>query len=217
MRYAYHNVVQDGGGNFVAGATITVYLAGGTTKASIYAAFTGGVADTDSVIATDSTGTYEFYVDEADYATTTSTQMFKVVMTKSGYTSETWDYVKIFPGMALDEPQEWTAQQNFNEATIASINNSTAWDLDTKQCAYIDLATAGENTTVANPTNMNAGATYVLRVEGDGSSSLAFGAAFEWGESSAPSAPAANGDILVCSFYSDGSTMYGGKFCLVEA
>jgi hypothetical protein len=117
----------------------------------------------------------------------------------------------------LASAREWTAQQNFNEYNIGVSGATQAWNLDVAQCAYFDLATAGENTTVANPTNMNAGGTYTLRVEGDGSSTLSFGVAYDWGEQSAPSAPSANGDILICSFYSDGSTMYGGKFCLVEA
>jgi len=136
-------------------------------------------------------------------------------MTKSGYTSETWDYIKIFPGMALDEAQEWTAQQNFNEKAITSAEAATAWDLDLAQCAVHTLT---ENTTISAPSNMNAGGTYVLRVvQAAGVYSLAFNAVFDWGEESAPSAPSANGDVLVCSFYSDGSTMYAGKFCLVEA
>lgn len=111
-------------------------------------------------------------------------------------------------------PTEWEGQQNFNEAAITSTTNAVAWDLDTAQCAYLNMA---ENTTISAPTNMNAGGTYVLRIEGDGSSTLAWNAVFDWGEQSAPSAPAADGDVLICSFYTDGTTMYGGKFCLVEA
>jgi hypothetical protein len=109
---------------------------------------------------------------------------------------------------------QWTGQQNFAEATLTSSSNSVAWDLDTAQMAYHNLT---ENTTIAEPSNMVAGGTYALRIEGDGSSTLSWNAVFEWGENSAPSAPSADGDILICSFYSDGSTMYGGKFCLVEA
>ena len=65
---------------------------------------------------------------------------------------------------------------------------------------------------------MNAGGTYILRVvQAAGVYTLAFNAVFDWGENAAPSAPTADGDVLICSFYSDVSTMYGGKFCLVEA
>ena len=94
MRYIYQNVVQDGRGNFVASATVTVTLAGGTTKASIYSALTGGTVDADGIITTGTDGTFTFYVDEANYS---HSQQFRIVWSKSGYTSETWDYIQIFP------------------------------------------------------------------------------------------------------------------------
>ena len=115
----------------------------------------------------------------------------------------------------LHSANEWELQQNFNEFAITSTSAAAAWDLDFAQTAVHTLT---ENTTIAAPTNMKAGGTYVLRVvQAAGVYSLAFNAVFDWGEESAPSAPAANGDVLICSFYCDGSTMYGGKFCLVEA
>jgi len=94
MRYIYQNVVQDGRGNFVASATVTVTLAGGTTKASIYSALTGGTVDADGIITTGTDGTFTFYVDEANYS---HSQQFRIVWSKSGFTSETWDYIQIFP------------------------------------------------------------------------------------------------------------------------
>ena len=94
MRYIYQNVVQDGRGNFVASATVTVSLAGGATKASIYAALTGGTVDADGIITTGTDGTFAFYVDEDDYP---HSQQFRIVWSKSGFTSETWDYIQIFP------------------------------------------------------------------------------------------------------------------------
>ena len=100
---------------------------------------------------------------------------------------------------------EWTAQQNFNEATLTSSSNSVAWNLDTAQCA---VHTLSENTTIAAPTNQNAGGCYVLRiVQAAGVFTLAWNAVFEFGDSSAPSEPAANADYIVCSFYSDGTNM----------
>ncbi len=109
---------------------------------------------------------------------------------------------------------EWTAQQNFNELAITSAGNAVAWNMDTGQCAYHNLT---ENTTISAPSNLNAGGTYILRVEGDGSSSLAFNAVFVWGEASAPAAPAADGDIIILSFYSDGTTLYGVEAVREEA
>jgi len=94
MRYIYQNVVQDGRGNFVASATVTVTLAGGSTKASIYSALTGGTVDADGIITTGTDGTFAFFVDEDDYS---HSQQFRIVWSKSGFTSETWDYIQIFP------------------------------------------------------------------------------------------------------------------------
>jgi hypothetical protein len=110
---------------------------------------------------------------------------------------------------------EWTAQQNFNEAAITSTSNATAWNLDSAQTAVHTLT---ENTTISAPTNMNAGGTYVLRVvQAAGVYTLAWNAAFDWGAASTPAAPAADGDVVVFSFYSDGTTMYGVEAVRVEA
>jgi len=94
MRYIYQNVVQDGRGNAVEGAVITVYLAGTTTKATIYTAVSGGSADADSAIASESDGTFSFYIDDSDYS---PAQRFKYTVSVSGYGPETWDYISIIP------------------------------------------------------------------------------------------------------------------------
>jgi hypothetical protein len=107
----------------------------------------------------------------------------------------------------LATAKEWTAQQNFNEAAITSTSNATAWNLDTAQCA---LHTLTENTTISAPSNMNAGSVYVLRVvQAAGVYTLAWNAVFDWGEADTPAAPAANGDVCIFTFYSDGTNMYG--------
>lgn len=210
-RHIYQQVVQDGNGNALVGATITVYLAGTTTKATIYTAFSGGSADADSVIASAADGTFKFYVDTDDYA---PSQQFKLTIVKAGYTTTTWDYLATVP-IQLGVANEWTAQQNFDEVALTSSGNAVAWNLDTGQCVRHALT---ENTTVSAPSNMNAGATYILRViQAAGVYSLAWNAAFEWGSADAPAAPAANGDVAIFSFYSDGSTMYGAEFNRTEA
>lgn len=104
-------------------------------------------------------------------------------------------------------PQEWSGQQNFNELAITSSSNATSWNLDTAQTAVHVLT---ENTTISAPTNQNAGGTYILRVvQAAGVYSLAWNAAFDFGAESDPAEPAANGDVIIVSFYSDGTTMYG--------
>jgi hypothetical protein len=110
--------------------------------------------------------------------------------------------------------KEWSTQQNFNEAAITS--DSTAdWDLDIAQCAVHVMT---ENTTISAPSNMNAGGTYMLRVvQAAGVYTLAWDDVFKWGSASAPTAPAANGDVIILSFYSDGTNMYGVEGVRQEA
>ena len=121
MRYIYQNVVQDGRGNFVASATVTVTLAGGTTKASIYSALTGGTVDADGIITTGTDGTFTFYVDEANYS---HSQQFRIVWSKSGFTSETWDYIQIFPDGDRTAITDSTADQG-----DSSVVGTIAWHI----------------------------------------------------------------------------------------
>ena len=112
---------------------------------------------------------------------------------------------------------EWTAQQNFNEVNISAAAASPPWDLSVAQCAYLDLETTGQATTVPAPSNQKAGSTYVLRViQGAGVETLAWNAVFEFGVG-VPDEPAADGDVVIFSFYSDGTNMYAIDAVRVEA
>ncbi|MFA5340417.1 MAG: hypothetical protein WC332_01445 [Clostridia bacterium] len=91
-RYIYKGTTRDGAGKIIASATISVYLAGTTTAASVYEAYTGGTAVNSVTSGTD--GTFTFYVSDADY--TAGAQKFKIVMSKSGYSSQTYDYISIY-------------------------------------------------------------------------------------------------------------------------
>ena len=110
---------------------------------------------------------------------------------------------------------EFTAQQGFNEAAITSTSNAVAWNLTTAQTAVHTLT---ENTTISAPSNMQAGTTYELRVvQAAGLYTLAWNAAFKWGAATVPAEPAANGDVVIFSFYSDGTNMYGIEANRTEA
>lgn len=91
-RYIYSGTTRDGAGKIISAATIAVYLAGGTTAASVYAAYSGGTAVNSVTSSTD--GTFTFYVDDSDY--TAGSQKFKIVVSKTGYSSQTYDYVSIY-------------------------------------------------------------------------------------------------------------------------
>ena len=106
-------------------------------------------------------------------------------------------------------------QAAFPQTAITSTSNSTAWNLATAQAA---IHTMTENTTIAAPSNQVAGATYTLKVvQGAGPYTLAWNAVFDWGAADTPAEPAANGDIVIFTFYSDGSTMFGVESIRKEA
>ena len=90
MRHRYSASFRDSHGHYIASGTVAVYLAGTSSAANIY-------TDVDSAthvhsVTTDSTGRYTFYVDRFDY---NSDQTFKIVCSKTGYTSLTIDNITI--------------------------------------------------------------------------------------------------------------------------
>jgi hypothetical protein len=91
-RYLYTGIARDGAGNIVASATVSVYLSGTTTAASVYTASTGGTAVNSVSAGTD--GIFTFYVDDTDY--TAGSQLFKIIIAKTGYTSKTYDAISIY-------------------------------------------------------------------------------------------------------------------------
>lgn len=90
MRDKYFKVVRNSVGNILPSATVTVYLAGSTTLASVYASVTSATAVNS--VTSDTNGVAEFYVDRFDYD---SDQTFKLVITKTGYTTATYDNVVV--------------------------------------------------------------------------------------------------------------------------
>lgn len=102
----------------------------------------------------------------------------------------------------------YTAQQNFGTATLTSTSNSIAWNANTAQVA---VHTATENTTLANPTNMVNGGTYIFKFIQHASSAktLAFGSAYKWPNGVAPTVSTGASAVDIMTFWSDGTNMYG--------
>lgn len=90
MRHSYKGTARDGNGHIISGATIPVYLAGSNTAATIYSTETGTVSTSYVTSGTD--GSFLFYIDRFDYD---MEQQFKILITKAGYTSATYDYVDL--------------------------------------------------------------------------------------------------------------------------
>lgn len=95
-KHVFNGHFQDGTGRAVSSGSITVYLAGTTTLATIYPQRDSGeasaTADSDSVVSSSSSGQFSFYVDDADYM---PGQKFKITLSKTGYTTSTYHDVEI--------------------------------------------------------------------------------------------------------------------------
>ncbi|MDD5722703.1 MAG: hypothetical protein PHY29_03060 [Syntrophales bacterium] len=99
MRHLFTGTFRDGAGHVVQSGTISVYLAGTTTAASIYTTATGATA-VNSVTSDSTNGSFSFYVDNSDYDTS---QLFDIALTKDGYEAQTYSSIRIFPALSYKE------------------------------------------------------------------------------------------------------------------
>ena len=102
---------------------------------------------------------------------------------------------------------EYTKQQYFDLSTLTDAS-SIAWDLSTNQVAQVTLA---GNRALANPTNKEAGATYVLIVkqDGTGNRTLSYGSEYKFPGGTAPTLSTGANDVDILCFVSDGTNLYG--------
>ena len=112
MRCKFEGVYRDGAGNVVKSGTATIYLARTTTAANVYKTATSTTAVNS--LTTSSVGKYTFYVDRFEYD---AEQTFKIVLSKTGYTSATYDNV------AVDNPviKTYTISTDTTVATAVEI------------------------------------------------------------------------------------------------
>ena len=106
---------------------------------------------------------------------------------------------------------EWTNQQYMDLTTLDATNDSAGgivWDLSNNQVAELTL---GANSTLDNPTNQKAGATYMLIVKQPAGANytLAFDSAYKFANSVTPVVTATNNAIDIFTFLSDGTNMLG--------
>ena len=103
--------------------------------------------------------------------------------------------------------QNSISQQTAESVAITSTAASIAWDAADIQVA---THTATEDTTLANPTNLVAGTTYIFiwTQHASAPKTLAFGSAFKW-SGAAPTVTATNGAVDIFSFITDGTNVYG--------
>jgi len=83
---------KDATGAVIFDATVTIYLAGTDTLATVYQTKTAQYPLSGSQTTTDSKGRYIYYVDDANYP---NYQLFKEVITKTGFDPVTYDDIDI--------------------------------------------------------------------------------------------------------------------------
>jgi hypothetical protein len=112
--------------------------------------------------------------------------------------------------VVTDQEQAFSRQQWANLATLANSTTIT-WNLSQAQVAQTYLTA---NATLSNPTNMQAGATYILFLRQTGNVTLSFGNAYSFVNNVTPVVTSTAGATNILSFVSDGTRLYGslGRF-----
>ena len=108
----------------------------------------------------------------------------------------------------LTDAHVWAKAQSYGEGTLTD-QASIAWDVEADPVAKVTL---DGNRTLTNPTNMTAGATYILRVIQDGVTggrTLAYGSAYLFPGGTAPTLSTAVSAVDILTFYCDGTYLYG--------
>lgn len=106
-----------------------------------------------------------------------------------------------------DVAQEYTKAQNFN-ATVLTDGATINWDTEDNQVCSLTL---GGNRTMAAPTNLKDGGTYILTVKQDatGSRTITWNAVFKWSGGTAPTLSTDANAVDIITFVSDGTNLYG--------
>lgn len=101
----------------------------------------------------------------------------------------------------------YTKQQHALHVSLTDAAN-ISWDLDVAQTAKVTLT---DDRVLDNPSNMRAGATYILMVKQDatGSRTLNFGNAFLWSGGTAPVLSTDPHAVDLISFFCDGANLFG--------
>jgi len=101
MRFPMYGIHRDGNGRIIQEGLIAVFLAGTVTPASIYTTLTSVTVVNSVTSGTD--GAFLFFVDTNDYP---KSQLFKMILSKTGYTSDTIDDINI-----MAQPHDYNLDQ----------------------------------------------------------------------------------------------------------
>ncbi len=133
-RFIHQGTWTDGNGVVVDEGTVTVYLAGGSTLATIYATETATSAATGSVVESDEYGHFVFWVDPGDY---TTTQKFKYTLSKTAFESKTWDNIVIFRAKDWIDVKDYGAEGDDATDDVAAFQAAFAAAPDNTYTVFI--------------------------------------------------------------------------------
>lgn len=169
------------------------------------------VDDTKSVVRDPGDNTKQMRIDVGVVATST-TRVLTMPNQDIDLTPGTGAFQAADTNIAkVNAAQEWTQAQNFNATTLTD-GATVSWDAQSNQVASVTLA---GNRTLANPTNLVDGGTYMLVVKQDGTGgrTLSFSSAYKFPAGVTPSLTSTANAVDIFSFVSDGTNMYGvGQF-----
>lgn len=176
-RQVFNDVARDGNGVIVGGAVITVYLAGTTTLATIYAT-SAGAAATGSQVTSEDNGQFVFWVDDGDYAVTQTFKLSIAGPTNLNLNVTTIDYVPVFQNVI--PKKKYTVHIGGTLATGTQFNGDTLGQASTVtgMFVYIKDAPAGQSVTVDLMKNGSAQSVTVTVAAGSNSSSSTFSKSF---------------------------------------
>lgn len=114
-RYKFDGVTRDGNGAVIPSMTVSVFEAGVSTAANIYTASSGGSA-VNSITSDSTNGSFSFWIDQSDYK---YTQQFKITLSKTNFTSQTYDDIIILP----IDPVEFATLANDATPSVVGFKN----------------------------------------------------------------------------------------------
>jgi len=125
-RYAYQSHFVDGNGTIVPNGTVTVYLSGTDTLATIYESSTGASTSSSQLTTDSNDGSFKFYVDTDDYA---SDQSFRITLSKTNFRTQTYDDILIFPPIWSSETTGGTGSAGSGKQYVELTINGTTYKI----------------------------------------------------------------------------------------
>lgn len=176
-RSVFHDVARDGNGVIVSGAVITVYLAGTSTLATIYASSTGAAAS-GSQVTSGSNGEFTFWVDDGDYGVTQTFKLSIAGPSNLNLQVTTIDYVPVFQNVI--PKKKYTVHVGGTIATGTLFTGDTLGQASTVigMFVYVKDAPAGSSLTVDLLKNGVAQSVTVTVADGGNSGSSVFSKSF---------------------------------------